>query len=93
MVRRKTTKKRTVRRKSKPKVARITSFKDKHGFLVKVTNSIGRKKPVYLGQGLKGWHALYSKSFRKVNNKNIRSPERYAKKLAKRGHRLVEIRD
>lgn len=81
----------------KKKISRKTSVKLKstyeNGYLSSISNPKGKKKSVYVAEGLKGYSANYSKSFRKVRNSSGRSAEALARRLAKRGHRRVYIKD
>jgi len=67
--------------------------KYKKGFLMEVENSKGKKKDVYLAQGRDdGWTARYFDSGKKIGSSTMKA-ERFARKLAKKGHKKVMFLD
>ena len=86
-----------VKRKSKTKKSgSLKESYNKHGFLSRVSNTKGKRAPVRLTDTFKGWEASYMKSGRKVPGTKVSrkvKPESLSKRLAKRGHKRVEIWD
>lgn len=66
--------------------------KRRRGYLYEVTNPAGKKAPVYIYQGVRGFEAAYSKSNRSIKGVS-RNAESYARRLAREGHKKVVIRD
>jgi len=85
--------------KRKTKTKKSGSLKEsynKYGFLSGVKNNKGKRAPVRLTDTLEGWRASYMKSGRKVPGTKVSrkvKPESLSKRLAKRGHKRVEIWD
>jgi len=66
----------------------------KKGYLRSVSNTVGKKKDVQIGLGLKGWNAVYAGSYRRVKGiKPSKSAEALAGRLAKKGHKRATILD
>lgn len=64
-----------------------------NGFLSEVVNPHGKKKSVYIYQGMKpGFSAAYTGTLRRLPGSS-RSAEAYARRLARSGHKRVEFRD
>jgi len=67
--------------------------KYKSGYLNEVINPKGKKRSVYLFQGdRRGYTAAYSSTHRRLSGSSMNA-ERYAVRLAKKGHKKVTFRD
>lgn len=90
----KSKKPRKVARKSSKKPVKLKSTYKK-GYLMTVSNPKGTRKPAYVAETLKGTTARYVGSHKNIGTikGSAGSSERYARKLARKGHKKVSIWD
>ena len=67
---------------------KLIEKRDRRGYLSEVRNPVGKKAPVYIYQGLKGYGARYAKNDKPIKGFTS-NPEAYARKLARSGHKKV----
>lgn len=72
----------------------MQEYYDQSGFLQAVKNPKGKKGNAYIFQGMRaGFSAAYVSGSKPIKTGYSRSAEGLARKLAKKGHKVVTFRD